>query len=428
MRTRRQDLWLRASLVPACLLLVGQVPSALAAPAQHVESASFQVAGWSELIDALRTLPEEMLAKLPPEERSDPQIQQEVGRLVLAALTSSALTTLNGDGDHPAFVPVLGQVLNMARPNADTIYLGAEITPGGAYRLRGRRGNVAIAKIGEGGASRNGVSANYHDLNTLSIDSEGRYDVILSPERPAGYTGDWWQSDPETTRLTLRMVSSDWHNQTDPSIAIERIDRRIGRPRPSASELEQRLRRLPPAITMIAGLRMGWISKLRDQGYLNKFKVMNYTEAGLLRGQTYFETAYDLRSDEALIIETSLPHTCGYRSLILTNEMGSTIDWTNNHSSLNTGQALPDKDGVLRVVVSAKDPGVPNWLDTAGYSQGGIQGRWTDCSSQPVPSLRKVAFADVRRLLPSDTPSITPVERETIVRERRAAFQQRKFW
>jgi hypothetical protein len=368
-----------------------------------------------------------MLAKLPPHERADPQYQQEVGRSVLAALASSALTALGGNGDHPAFVPLFGQTLNLARPNADTIYRAAEITPGGVYRLRGRRGNLALAKIGETGIAK-GARAVDHDFNLLQSDDQGRYDVILSPERPAGYTGDWWQSNAATTGLNLRMVSSDWRGQTDLSISIERLDRPVERPRPSAAELEQRLRRLPSAIAMITNLRMGWVSHLRQQGYLNKFQMMNYTEAGLLAGQAYFEAAYDLKADEALIIETVLPTTCGYRSLILTDEMGGTIDWTNNHSSLNINQAVPDKDGILRIVVSARDPGVPNWLDTAGYSQGGIQGRWTDCSSQPVPSLRKVAFSDVRRLLPPDTPSITPAERQTIIRERRASFQQRPIW
>jgi len=54
-----------------------------------------------------------------------------------------------------------------------------------------------------------------------------------------------------------------------------------------------------------------------------------------------------------------------------------------------------EKDGVLRIVVSARDPGVPNWIDTAGYSRGLIQGRWTDCESQPIPTVRKVPLADV---------------------------------
>jgi len=119
-----------------------------------------------------------------------------------------------------------------------------------------------------------------------------------------------------------------------------------------------------------------------------------------------------------LIVEAKVPAKCVYRSLILTNELYETTDWYNNYSSLNDSQAKPDKDGVLRIVVSATDPGVPNWVDTAGYPRGLVQGRWTHCNSSPVPSVRKVAFTEVRTQLPSDTPIVTPAQREALIRER----------
>jgi hypothetical protein len=71
---------------------------------------------------------------------------------------------------------------------------------------------------------------------------------------------------------------------------------------------------------------------------------------------------------------------------------------------------------------------VPNWLDTAGYASGSIQGRWLECDETPIPSLRKVAIGDVRRSLPADTPTVTPAQREEAVRERRSEVQQRPLW
>ena len=417
-----QWLWLAAlSLAPTPV--AAQAADAGTITAQQTTSKSTgPISGWEELLDRLRVLPHDLLAKLPPEERDDPQFRAEVGQLMLASLASSALTALNSDGDHPAFVPLFGQVLNLARPNADTIYRTAEITPGGTYRLRGRAGTATLVKIGEGG------SATYHDLNALPVDKEGRYDVILSPERPGDYKGAWWKTARRTSSLLLRMVSNDWGSETDPTVSIERIDRPVRRPRPSAAELEARLRKLPQVVSSLAKMRMGWITQLRQQGFLHKPKLMQYSEAGLLVGQAYYEAAYDLKDDEALLIETEVPKRCPYHSIILTTEMGGTVDWTNNHSSLNGSQITVDRDGILRIVVSARDPGVLNWLDTAGYSQGGIQGRWTDCSSQPVPKMRKIALSKVRKFLLPETPVVTPEQRERIVRERRAAFQQRPLW
>src|SRR3546814_12449235 len=67
----------------------------------------------------------------------------------------------------------------------------------------------------------------------------------------------------------------------------------------------------------------------------------------------------------SLISEVRIPDQVSYWSLILTNELYETTDWYNNQSSLNDVQAVVDSDGVFRAVISARDPGVHNWLDTS---------------------------------------------------------------
>jgi Protein of unknown function (DUF1214) len=393
------------------------------------------LAGWDEIVECLRTLPERMLAKLPEERRGDQQVQQEVGRLALEALACSVIDALGSDPDHPVFLTQIGQVINVGQPNADTVYRLARVSSTGTYRLRGRLGTLRMFDVaqsppapGEPGYKPERRSRTSHDCNALRVDTDGRFDVILSPERPAGYEGDWWKLEPATNKLLLRMVSSDWEREQSPTISIERVDVPVGRPRLSAAELESRLRNLPGAIGFIGLLFVDHVESLRRDGYVNKLKVFDLSAMGGLARQFYYEGPYDLRDDEALIVEVEVPAQCDYRSLILTNEIYETTDWYNNHSSLNDSQARADADGVLRIVVSAKDPAVPNWLDTAGYPQGLIQGRWVGCDSQPIPSIRKVPLAAVRQFLPPDTPTISPEERERIIRDRRAALQQRPLW
>lgn len=426
------------------VLIAGAIATgAQSAPATDPKPVSAEasqptIAGWDAFVEGVRDLPAKMLARLPEAQRNDPQIQQELGRLALSAVAASALEALGGDGDHPAFVASTGQTLTIGQPNADTVYRSAQLTPGGSYRIRGKRGSVRMVRIQESaprpanGMTKSGANLGPqrvdHDVNALHVDREGRFDVIFSPVRPAGYKGDWWPLQPNTDRLLLRMVSSDWAKEIDPTLSIERIDVPAERPRPSAAELEKRLRAVPKAISFIGPLFVGHMAALRDEGYVNKLKVFDTSQLGGLAGQFYYEGAYDLRDDEALIVEATVPAKCLYRSIILTDDIYETTDWYNNHSSLNDAQAKPDKDGVLRIVVSARDPGVPNWLDTAGYPTGAIQGRWTECDSKPVPSVRKVAFADVRSALPADTPHVTPAQRDAIVRERRSELQQRPLW
>jgi hypothetical protein len=275
----------------------------------------------------------------------------------------------------------------------------------------------------------------YNDFVELHVDKAGRFDVIVSPSRPQGYKGDWWQLKTDATAFWIRQVAYDWGRERDPRISIERLDRPVQRPRPDAANLERRLRHLVTTIDNTAGVFVDHVEKLRQDGYINRLKVWETQvggkqlgQIGGLSGQFYYEGAYEISPDEALIVEAKVPDKCQYWSLILTNDIYETTDWYNNQSSLNGAQARVDRDGILRVVVSAKDPGVPNWLDTAGYLSGAIQGRWTDCNATPIPTVRKVALADVRRTLPAETPAVTPVQREQNVRERRSHAQMRPLW
>ena len=421
--------------IGAALLPTGWSAKA-APPSPAAPLASGAVPGWTDFLDGLRDLPDRILARLPAEQRNDPQIRQEAGRLALSAVVAATIDALASDPDHPVFLPQINNYITTGQPNADTNYRATKITPGGVYRLRGRHGSMNQARIAEVGPRPKQVEGTVnlgkprpvHDLNTLKVDAEGHYDVILSPSRPEDYTGDWWQLDPTTNMLLVRMVGSEWGKEVEPTLSIERLDIPAARPRPAAAMLEANLRSIPASADFIAPLLVDRPQKLRAEGYVNKLKDVDFSQMGGLAGQAYYEGVYELKDDEALIVETQLPQSCAYRSLILTNEIYETTDWYNNHSSLNGAQAPADKDGVLRIVVSARDPGVPNWLDTAGYPTGVIQGRWMECTSKPIPTVRKIALADVRKSLPATTPTISPQERDKQIRDRRAALQQRPLW
>ena len=422
--------------IGAALLPAGGPAKAAAPPSADGPTSAAAVPGWTDFLDGLRDLPERILARLPEAQRDDPQVRQEVGRLALSAVAAATIDALAADPDHPVFLPQINNYITTGQPNADTNYRTAKITPGGVYRLRGRRGSMNQVRVAEAGprpkqvegAVNLGKPRPVHDLNALKVDAEGRYDVILSPTRPKGYAGDWWPLDPTSNMLLVRMVGSEWGQEVEPTLSIERLDSPTVRPRPPAATLEAHLRAIPAAAGFIAPLLVDRPQKLRAEGYVNRLNDVDLSQMGGLAGQFYYEGVYELRDDEALIVETKTPEHCAYRSLILTNEIYETTDWYNNQTSLNGVQAAADKDGVLRIVVSARDPGVPNWLDTAGYPTGVIQGRWLDCSSKPTPVVRKVALADVKRLLPADTPTVSAPEREKQLRDRRAALQQRPLW
>lgn len=410
----------------------------LFASSAHAQS---DIPGWKEFIDSAKDLPDRMLAQMPQDQRDDPRVRQEIARLALSVVSNSALRVIGSDPRHPVFLPSVGNYFSQGQPNADTIYRAAQIEPGGIYRLRGKRGTARIVRIAQSGprpapsagkapsGDQNlGPERLNHDLNTLKIDADGNYQVLLSATRPAGYEGEWWQLQPNTDTLMIRIMGADWAREVVPTFSIERLDTPAARSRPPLEALRRALASLPPTMEFTGTFLRDHMKVMRAHYPDNQLHLVDFSQSGGLKGQVYYEGAFNLTEEEALILETDLPKKCLYRSLLLTNQNYETIDWYNNHSSLNDTQDEVSSDGKLRVVISARDPGVVNWLDTTGYQLGAIQGRWTECDSQPVPTLRKIRFSEIAANLPKDTKRVSLAQREEIIRARRTALQQRPLW
>lgn len=389
--------------------------------------------GWEDLIDQLRPLGGLMRDRVPEQLRDDPQVMQESMRLLLYGLARASSDALIGDRSHPIFVPELNIAQNIFQPNADTIYKTAMIARGGRYRLRGDRGTVRLVVLAQLGPDTLRTGQHHpalfqYDFGDLTLDADGMFDVLISPEKPADHRGDWWELHPDAEKFMVRIVGCDWGREREPRLALERLDAPASKGRVSLDDLAARFAEIPTIARNCALAFPQKVQQLRDEGLVNQLKVVDFSQMTGLNRQAYYEGAYDLADDEALISEVKIPPRVSYWSLILTNELYETTDWYNNQSSLNDVQAVVDGDGVFRAVISAQDPGVHNWLDTAGYPRGAIQGRWVDTDDKPTPSIRKVRIDEVRSLLPADTRLVTPEERDRMVRDRRAGALMRTIW
>ena len=61
---------------------------------------------------------------------------------------------------------------------------------------------------------------------------------------------------------------------------------------------------------------------------------------------------------------------------VLSNHWLETLDYTRHRITLNNHTAKLEPDGTVKLIVAARDPGHPNWLDTAGHARGTIGVRW----------------------------------------------------
>ena len=108
------------------------------------------------------------------------------------------------------------------------------------------------------------------------------------------------------------------------------------------------------------------------------------------------------------MIETDEPRARYWGLQLATMGWFEQVDPIHRITSINHRQAIPSADGLIRFVLAHEDPGVPNWLDTAGHPVGLLTYRWFWPESDPTPSARLVPFDALRDVLPRTRQSIDP--------------------
>lgn len=366
----------------------------------------------------------------------DAQLRQELYRATFSALATGYMAMLLADPEHPDFVPFTGQLLNLLGPNPDDVYYMSPVGDDGVYRISGYRGSVhtivfqfaggTFVTRGEG-TILGTTYANY-DIDSLHIGKNGAFEVIVSRDRPKDLKGDWWSLPAKSTNVVVRQIAYDWSHEVDGRLAIERLDRPAIKPRPSTEQINQNLRQLAVWTENYVAISNRFVKMFGKAAPINAVAFINFSDDGGMPSQKYLEGIFDLRPDEALVVETEVPRQCDYWSFQLTDERWTSYDWINRQISINGHQAILDKDGKFWAVISTVDPGVANWLDTGGLQRGVIQGRWKKCNGAPLPVVTKVKVTDVRGALPADTPAFTAEDRDTQIRKRRRGAQLRHRW
>jgi len=82
-----------------------------------------------------------------------------------------------------------------------------------------------------------------------------------------------------------------------------------------------------------------------------------------------------------------------------------------HQSTLNRTQAYLSSDGMYHFVVSPTDPGVANWIDTDGHTDGFVFLRWQHITgpftAADSPTGELVNVSDLGSVLPPNTPRIS---------------------
>jgi hypothetical protein len=348
------------------------------------------------------------------------------GVAYLAGLVEVALRQqLHGaDPDHPRFVANPSATAKWGAENADNRYLWAPLRPDATYRVRGRRGTSfeLLFEVKEGfmqlGAPRNFAA---RVASAMAIDPSGDFEIRLGgPER----AGNWLPLDPDARWLLVREYFLDWERETPAQLVIERVDADAPPPLEAASIAAQ----LREAATWVDGtLRFWneWVASIRAAHEPGRLVPARRYEGGaddILYGNDWFQ----LRDGEALVVGCDVPDA-RYWSFQLCDSWFRSLDYANRQTSLNAAQLQRDDDGRVRIVVASRDPGVANWLDTAGLAEGVLQYRFIWAHTTPQPSAQLVPLDRLRDVLPAGTPRATPAERRRTIAARRHHVARRQF-
>lgn len=363
----------------------------------------------------------------------DDQERAEAYRGYLYSLIGSIKAGALQSKNHPRFMRAVDWTSKSGLDNPDNNYYIARIHDDANYRIRGERGSTSnlifqlvVGQPGVRGAgSSTNVSVLYH--HELDIDAQGDFEIIVSRDDP-GPGVNWLPNGPGAETLIVRHTHGEWRSERDGVLLIERIGAEGEGAMPlTPGTMAQGLREAAVSLFDRNATWMGYAERSWSSRARNGISPPRGTQGGLV-GQYSAFGSWQLDNDQALILSTARSDA-SYQGIELGNLWFVSLDYETHTSSLNLEQMECSSDGRCYTVISHRDPGVQNWLDTEGHRRGLIMMRWQGLD-EPLaevlhPRAELVSFKDIRELLPADTAPFSSAQRRAQIQARRAAVHER---
>ena len=336
--------------------------------------------------------------------------------------------------DFPYFVASTGPYAKMGLDNPDTLYFHAYLRDDAEYVVSGRRGSTADLSFqvlkGDYSPAEVPDSLSAFDDRAIEIAGDGTFELRFGPAA-AGTGGNYFRLGAGSSMLLVREVYSDWAAERRGTIAIHRADR-AGCAPPTVTDPDALTKRYSVAGKILLS-RLRTFLAFPEWFYLkepvNTMTPPRATPGGLA---TQFSSAghYDLGGDQAMIVTVPAAsrEVAPYQGIQLGSMWYVSLDYINHQTSLTADQARIDPDGMLRFVISERDPGLANWLECTGHRRGYVQIRWQrltrDLTPADGPQVAVVPHADLPGALPYYE-KVSPQEWRARIAARQAAVAER---
>ncbi|MEU8118331.1 DUF1254 domain-containing protein [Spirillospora sp. NPDC049024] len=347
------------------------------------------IAAWRELLDTLAEAGE--IVAGPADGMPAVDVAEGFGYL-LNVLTDQFERASLRRSRHPVFLPGVTPVRKFFFDNPDTDYDIAVLGGASRYRIRGNRGTSAYlafcvySAMGRDGTTR---LVNLSDRD-IRFSPGGDFEVILSPEE---VPGDWLRADAGSRAVIARQYFLDRDAEVPARYRIEALDE----PAPDPPLNDHGFARTARTTATFVKAAASLAAQRADGMSATPNRFVATGEHGPYRtpDNDYVVCWYSLDEGEALVIDVRPPE-CRYWGVHLANRWGQSLDHRTRRTSLNARTAASGPEGNVRVVVSGTDPGVPNWLDTAGHPEGWVLFRWLLADAPVMPAAERVGLAALR--------------------------------
>lgn len=387
----------------------------------------FKEGSWLAVAEAIGRLPK-LIGQNP--NAPDGQLAPDDVRYLAALVAGGVLMSIeNADPDYPQFAKVLATTLQYTLPAVDCQYTTAAVRGGATYRIHGHRGTARVfdVEVHRGHLSALSQWTLVDKLSEPGVADDGSVEIILSDEKRPG---NCIRLPDGLGTVVVRQYFNDWETEEPGLLYIERLDARYPPPPLGHAAMAERLgflqrwlhevpdvcRRIVDQYWSVDPATIDFAPLTRDDE--GKLSVVGWADVQYGRGN------YRCAPDQAVVIEVPAPKA-HYWNYQLTNQDWTALDWHLRKTSVNGHQAAVDPDGKLRIVISHRDPGVPNWLDTSTQVSGLIAVRYYRLAGDiAAHRLRVVPFERLRDELPAGTPTISPEERQAELRSRMLAARR----
>ena len=304
------------------------------------------------------------------------------------------------DPDFPAFIIPSHETVKIGADNPDNLYLSARIDGRNQYRVGGTRGTVAslnFATKSGGYANKDGRmdGTGFIDAHAMEFDADGSFQLILSQQRQPG---NWLPMQPDSNQLLVRQTFLDRRHEKPAQIRIERIGADT-RPAPlDPTRFQEQLLRAASFVDNTARIFADW-----TQGYQARPNCLPPADQSVCQAAGgdpnifYYHGYWELEDDQVLLIDIERIPDCDFGNLQIDTYWMESLDYRYHRIHINKHTAAVNPDGSVRIVLAHRDPGLPNWLETAGHRLGTLCMRWIGTREKVHPTTRVIRLADLHQ-------------------------------